>query len=1324
MWWGVSEDKAHWKCIFFISCVPVLDDEYNTDNINCELKGQDVVKVNGDGTSDEKDEDAVDDNKEEEEILQKDETEVEEVDEGEVQEEEVDEGEVQEEVKPLTEEEKKELECLNVIKDIRHREFGVGIELSEEVADLMEVYQKRSGRSLERLSTELYSKDTHFVLELVQNADDNSYSEDVGQTGPALKFIVEKNCVTVLNNESGFREKDIRALCDVGKSTKGKHKYGYIGQKGIGFKSVFRITDKPIIHSNGYHICFDAKSGPMGYILPHWIGQDGGDDITDLDDGGTPDNGWKTKIVLPLKTDIQQSKQSRSLANRFHDIHPSLLLFLHRLKSISIENKVSGETHCMQRTDGNHGVIEIQHGDGVDRWLVVKKQLDASKMTKENVESTELAVAFLLQPTSTNSDVGSLYPQSIPAQQKVFAFLPLRSYGFRFVVQGDFDVPSSREDVDMDSAWNQWLRSELPTLFIEALQAFRGHPSLSDLQAVCSFLQYVPLEDEILGFFKPVARQILQQLKASPCLPTDVQTEDDHYEWKLPSELAVTRDPLLRQVITSDLLHQHLNRCYLHPNVLSAISMPLINMLGVQTLSVKHLLEVGKAITSQTDEDTLSVSFVAKWLACLHRLMESDYSIQEDTIIQQVKNIAIIPLSNGQYVALSTCSVFFPVSVDTSEMKTPGRSKKKTQSQLHALEKDLNTVPLELLTCLNEVENSQVHSVLKLIGVCDMKPRQVIQNHIMPVFTTDKWQEKDHKLLMEYVIYIKAESEKLPSVCNMEELKDVVQVITNHGLINPTKQPTHFTTDYGNKIDLQRDLPGLYCDNNLKLIVCDTYHLRIPGGALHRLYLWTHLFSPPSYDRQPQHVSSWQKFFANLGVLHSLAVKKEKVTLQENEMANSPWSRVYQFWPKSEDSMYHIEDFVSEEFHALVTSQNLRDDQKVRQSQILLHLLEEEWETRLSKYTNANVCGKDNNILTSTQSSFAIYITTLPWLPAVHNPNETPVYLAGRDIHLYSDKLVSLLSNHVYYLMLPVSNQALIQHLKMKTLGDINVSVILGHLKDWCTEDGDGDGEVSKKGALFQTTLTHMYTIYTYLQQEGSPSQIQHFFENYPAIFVPENPDPRRLPPHLDTPVNGKFYHKSDVYWSDPSDLFVKYAESAQSSRIQVPQQPQLQPYYQRISGFFLESGLKIEAKPKMTDYIALLLHIVDIITLPNNRLLQDVFKLYAVLGEKCLDMPTINSESHHHLLQDAPKTHHHLLQDSPKISQLYSKHLLSIIEKEKVFPTKSNRWVSLQDGIFIPDDKHLEKLFRDKEVNFLDIGESKVGYHRNRRPGQRDGLC
>ena len=48
-----------------------------------------------------------------------------------------------------------------------------------------------------------------------------------------------------------------------------------------------------------------------------------------------------TRIVLPLKADVVHSSKLRQLAARFQDVHPSLLLFLHRLRSITVINKVS-----------------------------------------------------------------------------------------------------------------------------------------------------------------------------------------------------------------------------------------------------------------------------------------------------------------------------------------------------------------------------------------------------------------------------------------------------------------------------------------------------------------------------------------------------------------------------------------------------------------------------------------------------------------------------------------------------------------------------------------------------------------------------------------------------------------------------------------------------------------------------------------------------------------------------------------------------------------------------------------------------------------------
>ena len=97
----------------------------------------------------------------------------------------------------------------------------------------------------------------------------------------------------------GFTERNIRALCDVGRTTK-KHTVGYIGQKGIGFKSVFKITDAPQIHSKDFHVCFDlVQHSALGYVLPTWVADANAADITAVSKLGS----WQTvtKVVLPFK---------------------------------------------------------------------------------------------------------------------------------------------------------------------------------------------------------------------------------------------------------------------------------------------------------------------------------------------------------------------------------------------------------------------------------------------------------------------------------------------------------------------------------------------------------------------------------------------------------------------------------------------------------------------------------------------------------------------------------------------------------------------------------------------------------------------------------------------------------------------------------------------------------------------------------------------------------------------------------------------------------------------------------------------------------------
>ena len=138
-------------------------------------------------------------------------------------------------------------QCKQAIEAIRKEQFGIGVVFtSEEQRRLFETHREREGRSLHRLSKELYSRDSHFVLELIQNADDNSYNVDnfsLIETA-TVAFILEQDRITILNNELGFSEANIRAVCDVGKSTKGVHRKGYIGILNQFMFQIFGIKNK------------------------------------------------------------------------------------------------------------------------------------------------------------------------------------------------------------------------------------------------------------------------------------------------------------------------------------------------------------------------------------------------------------------------------------------------------------------------------------------------------------------------------------------------------------------------------------------------------------------------------------------------------------------------------------------------------------------------------------------------------------------------------------------------------------------------------------------------------------------------------------------------------------------------------------------------------------------------------------------------------------------------------------------------------------------------------------------------------------------------
>lgn len=270
--------------------------------------------------------------------------------------------------------------------------------------------------TLSSLSEQLNSKDTHFIYELIQNAEDNKYADGIH---PCLNFTLRNGCLIVDSNETGFTPKNITAISQVGQSTKIR-KTGFIGEKGIGFKSVFRVSRKVHIQSEPYSFAFTYDDGDNGLGM-----------VTPLnEDYLEVPAGIQTRMILYLRDD----EVADSVEKELRDLPNTLLLFLKKLKqlSVKIERDSSDKWHviyAIKQTEGLNSeerVTITRLEDGVislhNFWVkkrMVHNMPDHS--ARKEINHAEVAVAFPLDRDD----------EPIIENQWISAYLPMRKEDFK-----------------------------------------------------------------------------------------------------------------------------------------------------------------------------------------------------------------------------------------------------------------------------------------------------------------------------------------------------------------------------------------------------------------------------------------------------------------------------------------------------------------------------------------------------------------------------------------------------------------------------------------------------------------------------------------------------------------------------------------------------------------------------------------------------------------------------------------------------------------------------------------------------------------------------
>lgn len=288
----------------------------------------------------------------------------------------------------------------------------------------------------------LYTDRTHFIFELLQNAEDAGAAK--------ILFELFNDRLEVKHDGRPFTEPDVRGVCGVGEGTKAED-LTQIGKFGIGFKSVYAYTSKPQVHTG------DESFRIENYVRPFPV------------DRRSVGDSWTTLFVFAFDADgIDPETACREIGARLRNLSARTLLFLRKIKEI--EYRLADETSGVYlREEVSRGpgrqvtVIGQNNGEDEDEnWLVFEKEVSVP----DRDCSVKVEVGFMLSTGAKDNTERITRTKDAPL---VVYFPTEKQTRFGFLIQGPYRTTPSRDNIPKDDKWNATLVEETAVLLIEAL---------------------------------------------------------------------------------------------------------------------------------------------------------------------------------------------------------------------------------------------------------------------------------------------------------------------------------------------------------------------------------------------------------------------------------------------------------------------------------------------------------------------------------------------------------------------------------------------------------------------------------------------------------------------------------------------------------------------------------------------------------------------------------------------------------------------------------------------------------------------------------------
>ncbi|GKB92564.1 histidine kinase-, DNA gyrase B-, and HSP90-like ATPase family protein, partial [Tanacetum coccineum] len=745
----------------------------------------------------------------------------------------------------------------------------------------------------------------------------------------------------------------------------------------------------------------------------------------------------------------------------------------------------------------------------------------------EDVETTEISVALTLEYDSSN---GNYIPKL--DQQQVFAFLPLRDYGLKFIVQADFVLSSSREEVNKDSPWNKFLLSELPNLFVSAEQSFCSLPCFKENPAkgVSVFMSFVPLRGEVDGFFSQLPRKIISKLRNSKCL----LLEGDNNEWVPPSNVLRNWTEETRSLLPESLIRELLGVGVGYLNKDTVLTDSLAQALHIEECGPKFLIRIMSSLCAGSLK-SMGLSWISSWLNVLF-LMSGNGNQAE--VISSLYQLRFIPLVDGTYTSPQDGTIWLHTDLDPNHrFEAFGK-----------LDTELRVVNPALLSDSNAENVSQM---LYKVGVQRLSEHEVLKKRFLPAISNEIYLKENTGLITELLSFIMFHLETSCHECLVEkeyilsQLRNYAFISTNHGYKRLADVPIHFSKEFGNLIDVSKLVSG----TDMNWFEIDKSYLK-----------------HAAYKSSPEATSKLKKFLQELGVTDFVKITKVEMcvedmshTILKNMMLDdciSPGATVT--------------DYNSQELWHLLSHVSSKCDRE--KCEYLLKVLDTLWDDYSSDKLTA-FCSTNGQY--KPFKSYVIRILHgVRWLASsmddqLHFPYE--LFHNCEAVH-------AVLGDNAPYCIPKVNNVKLLNDIGLKNT--VHLDDALSVLEAW-----------RRSEKPFRASISQMSKFYTYIWNEMSNSK-QKILENLHSqafIFVPCSFG------STNEVVSGLFLSPTEVYWHDSIVSSMEQAKSTHPQFGQpVTQRPfskMLCNVYAGLQYFFVNE-FGVAENPPLRSYLQLLLQL------------------------------------------------------------------------------------------------------------------------------------